>query len=171
MLDSFLKIIEKGIELVNLKQRNDKENFESFVVPLFDEFSLVVAEYFRLFGEGGIDTEKAINIRNGYIQSRIKVTELAKFMKTQVKDPGLVEFYNLIATYFHGDFVFPESISQSNGRYYIEIISGKRTFSQSYKAPKSLVEMRDDLENRWERVVRVYGALKFKYCLPIGYKA
>lgn len=66
MIDSFLKVIEKGIELLNTRQNNKKEYFQFIISPLFDEFERVVSEYFKLFDSRGIGEEEALNIRAGY---------------------------------------------------------------------------------------------------------
>lgn len=171
MIDSLLKVIEKSIELVNTRQNNNKQYFEFMVKPLFAEVEKVASEYFNLFSIQGITPEAAEDIRRGYIQSRIKVTELAKKYQSESNDPDLIEFFNSISDFFYGSFFVPEEVCRSDGFYYIEILTGKRTFAKFGRKPKSLNEMQGALQDRWARIVRTYGGLQLKYGTPIGYKA
>lgn len=171
MIDSLLKVIEKGIDLVNTKQNNNKQYFEFIVKPLFVDVEKVAGEYFNLFSIYGIAPEAAEDIRRGYIQTRIKITELARKYQSESSDPDLIEFFNSISEFFYGSFIVPEDTCKSYGSYYIEILTGKRTFSKFDSTPSSLKEMQEELQGRWARIVRTYGGLQLKYGTPIGYKA
>lgn len=171
MIDTLLKVVEKGIELVNIRQKNKIEYFKFVISPLFDEFEKVVAEYLKLFDGRGIDEKEAVAIREGYLQSRIKVIELAKNYADQSNDEDLIEFFESVSGFFYGSFVVPEVPRRSDGRYYIDILTGEKTFYQFSKKPNSLAEARGCLENRWEKIVGLFARLQLKYGTPIGYKA
>lgn len=171
MIDSLLKVIEKGIDLVNTRQNNNKQYFEFIVKPLFVDVEKVAGEYFNLFSIHGITPEAAEYIRRGYIQTRIKITELARKYQSESSDPDLIEFFNSISDFFYGSFFVPEDTCRSDGSYYVEILTGKRTFSKFDRRPNSLKEMQEALHGRWARIVRTYGGLQLKYGTPIGYKA
>lgn len=170
MIDSFLKVIEKGIELLKARQNNKKEYFQVVISPLFDEFEKVVSEYFRLFDSRGINEGDALNIREGYLQSRIKVTELAKKYAAESQDKELVAFFDSVSNFFYGNFVLPEQSLRTDGRHYIDILTGEKTFSRFAKKPHSLIEARENLEQRWETTVQMFAKLKLKYGAPLGYK-
>jgi hypothetical protein len=171
MIDSLLKVIEKGIDLVNAKQNNDKQYFELIVKPLFSEFEKVAAEYFKLFRTRGINANEAEGIRNGYLQSRIKITELAKIYQEQSGSTELIDFFKSLSEFFYGNFYVPEEACRSDGLYYINILTGERKFSNFTRKPKSLMEVQNVLQDRWKKVVSIFGSLQLKYGTPIGYKA
>ena len=171
MIDTFVKVLEKGIELVNVRQESNKQYFELIVSPLFDEFEKVVGGYLKLFSMQGVSKDEALSIREGYLQSRIKVTELASKFAKESNDEELVEYFNSLSEFFYGEFSVPEPVNRSDGRYYIDILTGERSFSDFSEKPNSLQHMRDSLEERWQKVVNIYGSLKIKYGTPIGYKA
>jgi hypothetical protein len=83
----------------------------------------------------------------------------------------LVEFFNAISNFFHGSFFAPDDTCRSDGFYYVEILTGKKTFAKFGKSPKSLREMQEALQGRWAKIVKIYGGLQLKYSTPIGYKA
>ncbi|AQZ32550.1 hypothetical protein BHQ29_04180 [Pseudomonas sp. LPH1] len=169
MIDSFLKVIEKGIELLNTRQNNKREYFQIIISPLFDEFEKVASEYFKLFDSRGINEEEALNIRAGYLQSRIKVTELAKKYAAESQDKELVAFFDSISNFFYGNFVLPEQSMRTDGRHYIDILTGEKTFSRFTKKPHSLIEAKENLEQRWEATVQMFAKLKLKYGTPLRY--
>jgi hypothetical protein len=170
MIDSLLKVIEKSIDLINAKQNNDKQYFELIVKPLFIDFEKVAAEYFKLFSARGINANEAEGIRNVYLQSRIKITELAKIYQEKSKNTELIDFFKSVSEFFYGNFYVPEEACRSDGLYYINILTGERKFSSFVRKPKSLMEMHNALQDRWIKVVGIYGGLQFKYGTPIGYK-
>lgn len=166
MIDSFLKVIEKGIDLVNTRQKNNKDYFLLIVTPLFEEFEKVAADYFKLFDSRRIEVKDAVNIREGYLQARIKVTELARSYSAESKDKDLILFFDSVSNFFYGNLVAREISTRSDGWYFINILTEEKTFNE----PQLLLEARDSLESRWETSVHMFAKLKIKYGSPIGFK-
>lgn len=170
MLQELLKISEKIMELINVKQKNDQFYFENVITPLFDEYSKVADKYFILFQSYGEPIENLTKTRNEYIKLRIKVTSLAKTYIKRSKNQNICEFFEALQDFF---FISPkirieeECPTSSRGALFIELASGKADVENFRKIDL----LNQSIQLKWEKVVSIYGDLKLQYTLPIGYKA
>jgi phage terminase small subunit len=97
VVDAFIEIIDKLIELARYKKRRKKELFTEVVDPLFKETQMVVDEYFLFFRNARSLVRSAtkkqypevINhlneSRNDFLIVRVKITEMAKAIRAQTR--------------------------------------------------------------------------------------
>lgn len=105
MIEALLKVIDKSIELIKLRQKNDKEFFDLVILPLFIEFEGVAQKYFELANCLDATRDELDEIRKQYLQSRIKVSELVKVYDERTNDIIVSEFFKAIHEFFFGDVV------------------------------------------------------------------
>ncbi len=173
MFEGIVTVLDKTIELIQLKQTNNKEFYILIISPLFIEFEKVAEDYFELFNSYSTRKSELTKVRNQYLQSRIKVTELANKYGENVEDTTVLAFFDSIREFF---FVSPilekRDLGSSAGAYFIDLVSGER---ERVKLPGDVSQKREELKNnmeiKWGKVVSIYGELQMKYNLPIGYKA
>jgi hypothetical protein len=174
MFEGILKAVEKTIELIKTKEKNNKEFFELIINPLYNEFEEVAVKYFELFTRKSITPEDATAIRDSYIQSRIKVTELAETYKNAYGNNEITKLFQAITDFFFDDFKVRldtgKPVLMSGGEEYIELISGKIEYISTFENEYHKEEMLDSLKKKLAEVLRAYGEIKLKYSLPIGYK-
>jgi len=166
MLDVILKVIDKAIELVKLREKNKREFFDIVIDPLFNEFEKVSESYFSLFQSRSLPITDLEAIRNEYLQARIKVTELVEVYRKNVKDEDICKFFESIHEFFYGSKYMGmdgEFFQPSKGREYINLVSGRieRKFAIDLDAQY------EKLQTSWGNTVKLYGVLKKKYKLPI----
>lgn len=170
MIGDFLKLIDKAIELVNIRQKNDREFFQLILKPLFSEFEVAAKGYFELFRSCGDSKEELMSIRDGYIQIRMKVTSLTEKYRALSKSDDVGEFFELIEAFFFSSIKSrdPEYVPcRSDGMEYIDLVTGKVGFEEFRK----IENLQNQLEIKWQSVVKQYAELQIKYELPAGYKA
>ena len=172
MFEGIVIVLDKAIELINIRQKNDKEFFSLVISPLFIEFEKVAESYFKLFNNCGTRKSQLIEIRNQYLKSRIKVTELAKIYGENVEDIAVLEYFNAIQEFFFVSPTLEKDIGGSGGSYFIDLVTGEtERVKLTGGITKKKEELKKNMEIKWGRVVSIYGELQMKYGLPIGYKA
>lgn len=170
MIGDFLKVLDKAIELINVRQRNDRDFFQLILKPLYSEFEIAANGYFDLFRSHVLSKEELTSIRDGYIQTRIKVTSITEQYRAFSKSEDLAEFFELIEQFFFSPVKFrnPESIPRrSDGMDFIDLATGESNFEQTNK----IRELQSQLELKLQSVVKKYAELQVKYELPVGYEA
>ncbi len=104
MFEGIVKVIDKTIELIKFRQTNNKEYFVLIISPLFIEFEKVAEDYFKLFNSRSTRKSELTKIRDQYLQSRIKVTELANKYGENADDATVLAYFDAIQEFF---FVSP----------------------------------------------------------------
>lgn len=152
-------ILNLAIDYVKNKEFNNKEFFDDFIEPLFAEFEDTSKQYMRLFDSESI--EEMQSIRQGYIQIRLKITELVDVYKPGIKDEKVRDFLNAIQSFF-----FSHQRVSSFGEDYIDAVS-KLTPSDPQRKQLQIDNIEQQQES-WRCAARLYGELKLKYKRPIG---
>jgi hypothetical protein len=113
MIDLFLKLIDRIIDLLKTKQKNKEVLFREIAEPLFLELQPVIEKYFLIFKDikammvarsrkGAAEKLKALKEkRHEYLQTRIKVTEMAFAIKNGVADEKVVAFAQTVLNFFY----------------------------------------------------------------------
>ena len=170
MIGDLLKLIDKAIELVNVRQKNDREFFQLILKPLFSEFEIDSKGDFVLFRSSGGSKQELMSIRDGYIQIRTKVTSLTEKYRALSKSDDVGEVFELIEAFFFSSVKSsdPEHVPcRSDGMEYIDLVTGEVGFETFRK----IEDLQNQLEIKWQFIVKQYAELQIKYELPAGYKA
>jgi hypothetical protein len=62
MIDASLRLLDKLIELLNMRQKNKERYFAAVVEPMFQDAELIVKDYVTLFGDLIAKLEKGRNV-------------------------------------------------------------------------------------------------------------
>jgi len=172
MFDVILKLADKAIELVKLREKNKREFFEIIIDPLFEEFEKVSKSYFLLLQTPKLQKTELEKIRNEYLQTRIKITELVCEYKKTVKDEEINKFFDSIYNFFFEEEPLSVLAPKSWGHYYYNLVNEQNNRKNDENFDKLLTRATDELYERlqtsWGESVKLYGSLKMKYKLPIG---
>lgn len=167
MLSDFLLLVDKLILLIQSKEKNKKDFFLHIIKPFFSELEIAVTGYFQLYSGYGAKKEELIKIRDEYIQTRIKVTSLIEAYRNISKTKELVEFFELVESFFFGDHKLriDEPYRLSEGRKLIDLATGN--CSEEYR--NEFEDSQDQLAQKWRLITKKYGELQVKYELPIEF--
>ncbi len=186
-----IDLIDKAIELLKQKEQNNREFFDLIIDPLYEEFEIVAASYFKMFallpppdppGHYGVNgdfpnSKKLVEIRNGYLQSRIKISSLVEVYSNNIRDKKVCEFLESIQTFFYGQKYLAGNAG-TEGQFCIDIVSGIKSpvVDKKYKDMVVKIELRKVLEKTnirlqeaWSNTSKLHGLLKLKYKLPKGF--
>lgn len=165
-----LKLLDKTMELVKLKEKNKKEFFDLVIEPLFNEFEKVSKSYFTLYQNNSQSISNLKVIRNDYIQDRIKITALVDGYSKEIADDDVCKFFESIKIFFYGSNYVPGINGNPDHSQGWEILhKHHREIDKGNKLNSELEAQYEKMQSSWRNVVMFYGVLKNKYKLPIGH--
>jgi hypothetical protein len=103
-MDGLLKLIDRIIDLLRERERNERLLFEQIIEPLFKDAELVVQQYFEFFNhaKGLLSAEPRIAVkevaatltskRSEHLHLRLKLTELANAVYDEIPDRSVCRF-------------------------------------------------------------------------------
>ena len=185
MLDLFLKLIEKTVELLQLQRKSRKEVFCDIIEPLFVEMPLVVQDYFSIFqeAEGILDKarfnrrvpktrlQRAINNirerRQEFLHARIEIRQMADLIRMRCKDKEVVAFAESIYSFFFSSQICDLGSHKTSTAELAELFDlldcGDLTVLE---LQRSIQLMRCNLERSWSEITNKYALLRLKYLHP-----
>jgi hypothetical protein len=174
MIDTFLKLIDKIIEVVKRRKQRSKDILTDIVEPLFSEMALVVDDYLSLFldtieaVDQGTDEALATAIqkvtarRYKLLTTRIKVQEMARVLTERYQKKILTEFAEEIVAFFHSSQIRPyRSGSTPSKDLLVELhdFLARPDFDRATLKP-NLTQATRNIEVNWAKITRAYCRIK-----------
>lgn len=177
LVDTFLKLIEKVIDLVKLEKLTKEQFFEKIITPLFNELQLVVDDYFKLFFKARdlvnsnsekdfkYSVEEIKKAREHLLIHRIKVREMAESLQVYYNDKRLNGFANNIQKFFFSTNVdSEEQMKSSKALKLVELCSYIMQEDISREHLKSYINSTlKNLETCWISIAQSYASIRVYY--------
>jgi hypothetical protein len=112
VIDGFLQLLDRLIDLLEAKKRRKRELFSEIIEPIFNEVQPVVDEYFKFFQEARQRLQKAkatdyrrlvqelTKERKDFHSVRVKVTHLTEAIREQTRLEQVKEFAKAVEELF-----------------------------------------------------------------------
>ncbi len=156
MINDFISIIDRVIDLLKQKEISKKKYFDEFIEPLFVEYEEVVDKYLQLTSSESI--EELNQVRDSYIQARIKISGFVKtYLRAEI-NRDFIELLDCIQSFFFQ----PGNGARSEGADYIDEI----ICSSKHNQHKIKEYFRNQQLETWRYSVEAYSELKLKYKSP-----
>ena len=180
-MDLFLKLIDKIIELLKVREGRKVQAFKEIVEPLFNDMSLVVSDYFSFFGvvanrlaaePAATDLEEVLQSlrerRQQLLHIRIKVRAMADALSSDVKDENVVRFAEAIARFFCPEPLHFFGRSRSASATFVDLVealefsdnNGELTQRELFRLCQYV---QSDLERSWVEATKRYAVLRIAY--------
>lgn len=179
MIDTFLKITDKVIELLKQEKLNREQFFNQIIEPLFVDLQPVVDDYFALFlsARDLVNTKSADDFRESVVEirkaresllaHRIKVREMAETVSAYYNDNKINGFASSIHRFFFSTRVQGEEqrVSKSKGAELVELCDYvmKDNISRRHLVSYISYTLRN-LEESWVAIAQSYASIRV-YCL------
>ena len=190
MIDIFLKLVDKIIDLLEQKKHNKAEVFKNLIEPLYNEMPLVFQDYLSLFREA-FDSYNAFRIqeekhemreepvpdhyktelnkiinkirwrREELLHSRIKIREMADLLRQEYDDELIIEFADRILQFFYSSKI--QRMGTTSGKL-VELFELLESFQISeYEVIDYITQAQRRFVYSWSEITRTYGMLRIKY--------
>ncbi len=174
MIDSFLHLIDRIIQLIKDRDKASHEVLALIVEPLFAEMALVVNDYLSLYLETleviGDDSDESLTMairnitarRQELLTTRIKVREMARTVGDSFRNQQLVDFAEEILHFFHSSrIVAYRTSSTPSTSLKVELHEFVERPDLDRSALKSNIEQAlRNIEINWASVTRAYCRVK-----------
>lgn len=172
MIDSFVKIIENIIKLINRRSKNNKEIFEKQIDPIFSEIIRIHKDYRHIIEDArkiiidkSITSTQIISLlkerRKELLILREKVTALGKVLTKQKGIPKEAFcFFESVHWYF--DTASSNDSYVRGGSAITNLMTVLRHIDNIGDQPiermsKEIIFVEYELERRWERLLESYA--------------
>lgn len=190
MVEIFLKLIDKVIQLIKERQLNNDKIFNDLIEPIFNDMTLVAKDYFTMFSESyhllapyaryeketdfhaiSEQLKKVGARREEFLNTRIKVREMAKMLSAEISDPDIIKFTDSILKFFYGNefnesVVFFESYSEQMSDIF-DYLELDHSHYRLQAIVKIIEKVRENIEQEWINITEYYAVLRIKYLKPI----
>lgn len=174
MIDTFLRLVDKAIELLRTRKEAGRELLAQVIEPLFSEMTFVVDDYTSLFLEAIQAIDESIEDpitsavhkikarRQQLLSTRIKVREMAHVIANEFRSKELTEFAEAILAFFHSSQIVPFKSNSTPARnLLVELHDVLDNPSLDKNAAKANIEHAlSNIEANWVQVTRSYSKLK-----------
>ncbi len=182
MFEIFLKLIDKLIELINIRQKKKKDLFHDVIEPLFLQLQPVVDDYFLLFRQArsliddpknpGEAAKELRQRREELLRTRLQVRQLAEAIRENVSEPSIVEFAQNVDGFFFSTNLTLQT--GSYGEYLIDLVDyldddrlsdkAQTLLNEGYTFETYVNEVLKKLEVRWIAISKSYAVARMR-CL------
>lgn len=179
MLDLLLKLIDKGIELLQEGQRRRKEFFESVVTPLHSHFEKLYEDHIRTFAktrEMLLDDSKAPKEIASFVEGRLLLEHgtvellrrLTKRSETQPafhsrQEKELAQYFENYVSSIAECLVSPVQMDFQSVAYYVALENIVRSLSERSEERVSRKYVLENLQEILLRFQKYYADVQAKY--------
>lgn len=181
MLDDFLKLLDRIIELLRSREHNRERFFREIVEPLYKEFEPVADDYFALFrmarsaldqyepSRAGEASAAIAARREAMLAARQKVREVARVVRDTTQDEKAADFADCLTRFFYWSSVptlGPVGGGFSSlGKSLAEVFNRLESHQCDVEEAREHVRRSEaNLEEAWMRTAAAYAALRL-HCL------
>lgn len=171
LLDAFTKLADQIINLKKTKIQDQQQIFNEIAKPLFEELEPIALNYIHLFRSSQEMLEnpagRLLGIarvlrtdRSSILVTRIKIKEMAKQIRKNIRDESLSDFVILIDGFFsNAHNRVGEAATKSKNL--IELIEESAFLEKGrMEIIAHLSQILTDTEKEWASIVRSYGKIK-----------
>jgi hypothetical protein len=182
LLDAFIKLADRLINLEKAKLQNRQTLFKEFVKPLFEELEPVASNYMDFFRKARrtINRSTLNNLRNvvdkiknereAMSMARTKVREMAKEIEESINDQEVVEFAKAVKDFFYSTPVLQKKFFQNKKSKSRALVRALENVAARKTGKENLIVYIDNtlenLEASWVSIVRSYEKLKIHSIVP-----
>ena len=171
MLDIFLKIVDRVIELIKHSQVQRHSLFSEIARPLFESLEPVAKDYFALFHtattalkNGHLDVATIQDLdraRTTTAYARMRVRAMARAICARASLDKLHEFADSVLRFFY----FSELTSYDTASAGVKLVEALEILAKPTEAAESTASefaayALQSLTSRWQTVVRTYAELQ-----------
>jgi hypothetical protein len=171
MLELFLKLVDRIIDLVNATHLRLRAQFSEVAQPLFTSLEPIANNYFALFnralsalegGEFGVENLRELRGARAELEpARIKVRAMATAIRNQPSLASLHEFADSVQEFFYFGEAADSYPNYSIGRELIDVLELLVASDVGSRDAKLYTEAAmEGLRRHWNAVVAAYTALQ-----------
>lgn len=177
ILDTFIGVMERIINLEKAKIQNKQQVFKEIIEPLFIELQPVIDNYITLFKQAkqSVSENKQSDIweavqeiresRDAMILSRVKVREMANRIQEAYNDKKITDFAQKVDGFFYRTILEKQKRSKSMASELVDLFE----YVLKHDMDKTeLIKFIDDalknMETSWVAIAQSYAMVRI-YCL------
>ena len=186
MIDIFIKLVEKIIELLKTRHESKEKVFKEIIEPIFNDMTIVVHDYLSFFKEAEIIVQPGSDLlsiklhevinkiegrREECLHIRIKTRQMADLLSANMKDEAVVDFANNIVDFFFSMKGSTSTELISDSSMMIDLFERLETSTLSKRELYDIIKQVEfRLEKSWAEITKSYALLRLKYLATPYYK-